>query len=219
LSEDTKDTVKLNMGLVATMTALVLGLLVASTKDAYDTERGEVTQMAAKIIYLDRVLVRYGTDSAGVREMLRQTVVKAITHMWPEESAGDGQTDPSSTWSEELPAAIQNLSPQTDVQRDAKSEASQIISDLGQMRWLMFEQEETSISMPMLVIVGCWLAVLFFSFGLFAPGNGTAIGALLIAAISVSAAIFLIMELDHPFDGLVKISSQPMRDSLKHFEK
>ena len=72
LSTETKDAVKVGMGLVATMAALVLGLLVASTKGAYDTQKGEVTQMAAKIVFLDRVLANYGSESAESRELLRR---------------------------------------------------------------------------------------------------------------------------------------------------
>ena len=219
LTGDTKDTVKLTMGLVATMTALVLGLLVASTKEAYDTERNEVTQMAAKIIYLDRVLGGYGPESAAPRELLRHTAERALIRMWPDEKSGHALPDPATSWSEALPGSIQKLAPQDDVQRAARDEAASLATDLGQMRWLLFEQAETSISMPMLVIVICWLAILFFSFGLFSPPNGIAIGALVVAALSVSGAIFLILELDHPFDGFVQISSEPMRNALAQLGK
>ena len=217
LSEETKDTVKLTMGLVATMAALVLGLLVASTKEAYDTERNEVTQMAAKIIYLDRILVGYGTESAETRKLLRHTVETAIFRMWPDETKSGSAPDPSASWNEMLPASIGKLSPQNDPQRTAKSEAAQIASDLGQLRWLLFEQSETSISMPLLVVLICWLAILFFSFGLFAPANSTAVIALLVSSLSVAGAIFLILELDHPFNGLIHISSGPLRNVLTHF--
>jgi hypothetical protein len=216
LSAETKDTVKLTMGLVATMTALVLGLLVGSTKAAYDAEKSEVTQMAARIIYLDRVLASYGPESLGTRQMLRQTVGKAILRMWPGEASSNAPSDPASGRSGGLPESMQKLSPQDDAQRAAKTQAAGIVAELGQMRWLLFEQQETSFSMPMLVIVIFWLTILFFSFGLFAPANGTAIGAIMVGALSVAGAIFLILELDHPFEGLIEISSKPMRNTLTH---
>ena len=216
LCSATKDTVKLTMGLVATMTALILGLLVSSTKSAYDAERSEITQMSSKIIYLDRVLVNFGPESAGARKVLRKTVEKALLRIWPEENASNALPDPGTTWSEGLPASIQKLSPQNDAQRADKSEGLQISSSLAQMRWLLFEQEESSISMPMLLVVISWLGILFFSFGLFAPANPTAIGALMVASISVAGAIFLILELDQPFSGFIKISSEPMRNALVH---
>ena len=216
LSDATKDTVKVAMGLVATMAALVLGLLVASTKGTYDTEKNEVIQIAAKITYLDRVLAGYGPETAGPREMLRHALEGAIKRLWPDEKSQPAQTDFSSQPGEALRDSIQKLSPQNDAQRAAKDEAAHLAADLGQMRWLLFEQLETSISLPMLLVVVCWLAILFFSFGLFCPGNATAIGALLVAALSVSGAIFLILELDHPFDGFIQISSGPMRTALSH---
>ena len=97
-----------------------------------------------------------------------------------------------------------------------KSQAVQLINELGQMRWLLYEQEESSISMPLLIVVVSWLAVMFISVGLYAPPNLTVIVALMLAAMSVAGAIFLILELDMPFDGILKISSAPMRNALEH---
>src|SRR5213595_2245499 len=183
LSTETKDAVKVGMGLVATMAALVLGLLVASTKGAYDTQKSEVTQMAAKIVFLDRVLANYGSESAESRDLLRRSVGSAISHMWPDKkSSQTAQLDPSGSSGEAFFNAVQNLSPQNDMQRSLKSQAVQIATDLGQMRWLLFEQTETSISLPMLIILIAWLAIIFMSVGLFAPPNGTVIVALMLSA-------------------------------------
>src|SRR5213596_699290 len=217
LSTDTKDAVRIGMGLVATMAALVLGLLVASTKGAYDTQKNEVSQMAAKIVFLDRVLANYGPETGGARKLLRGSVGSAINRMWPDrKSSQTAQLDPSVSSGEAFFNSIQNLSPQNDVQRSLKSQAAQVATDVGQMRWLLFEQTETSISLPMLIILICWLAIIFMSAGLFAPPNATVIVALMLAALSVSGAIFLILELDMPFDGVIQISPAPMRNALIH---
>jgi len=217
LSTETKDAVKVGMGLVATMAALVLGLLVASTKGAYDTQKNEVTQMAAKTVFLDRVLANYGSESAESRDLLRRSVGSAIDHMWPDrKSSHAAQLDPSESSGEVFFNSIQKLSPQNDVQRSLKSQAAQIAMDLGQMRWLLFEQTETSISVAMLIVLISWLAIIFMSAGLFAPPNATVIIALMLAALSVAGAIFLILELDMPFDGVIQISQRPMRNALIH---
>jgi hypothetical protein len=216
LSPDTKDAVKLGMGLVGTMAALILGLLVAAAKSAYDTEKNEVTQMAAKIIFLDRVLANYGPESADTRLLLRRMVEGAVNRMWPEERSHNAQLDPAGSGHEELHKAIQKLSPRNDVQLSLKSQAVGVASDLGQLRWLLFEQSGSSISMPLLIVVVVWLAIIFASWGLFAPSNAIAIASLLLAALSVSGAIFLILELDQPFDGVIHISSAPMRNALAH---
>ena len=217
LSAETKDAVKVGMGLVATMAALVLGLLVASTKGAYDTQKGEVTQMAAKIVFLDRVLANYGSESAESRDLLRRSVGSAINHMWRDKKLSHAaELDPSESSGEVFFNSIQKLSPQNDVQRSLKSQAAQIAMDLGQMRWLLFEQTETSISLAMLIVLICWLAIIFMSAGLFAPPNATVIIALMLAALSVAGAIFLILELDMPFDGVIQISKKPMYNALIH---
>ena len=217
LNPDTKDAVKVGMGLVATMAALVLGLLVASTKGAYDTQKSEVTQMAAKIVFIDRVLANYGSETAETRELLRRSVGSAINRMWPDRKISQpAQLDPSAISGEAFFNSIQQLSPQNDAQRSLKSQAVQVTTDVGQMRWLLFEQTESSISPPMLIVLIAWLAIIFVSVGLFAPPNATVIIALMLSALSVAGAIFLILELDMPFDGVIQISSAPMRNALNH---
>ena len=214
LSADTKDTVKLAMGLVATMAALVLGLLVASAKGSYDLQKSEVVQMAGKVAFLDRVLAHYGPEAADARAVLRRALEVAIAHIWPEKKLQKVQLAPTAAGGEALFDVLQKLAPQNDAQRALKAQALALASDLGQMRWLLFEQAGSSISTPLLVIVVFWLAILFFSFGLFGPSNTTAVAALMVAALSVSGAIFLVLELDQPFNGLIRISSQPMVAAL-----
>src|SRR5438874_105148 len=175
LSTETKDAVKVGMGLVATMAALVLGLVVASTKGAYDAEKGEVTQMAAKIVFLDRVLANYGSETAETRDLLRRSVGSAINRMWPDRKIAQvAQLDPSATSGEAFFNSIQQLSPQNDAQRSLKSQAVQVTTDVGQMRWLLFEQTESSISVAMLIVLIAWLAIIFTSVALFALTIGCA---------------------------------------------
>jgi len=121
------------MGLVATMAALVLGLLVASTKGTYDTQKGEVTQMAAKIVFLDRALATYGSEAAETRDLLSHSVASVVNRMWPgAESSQTTQLDPSASSAEALFHSIQKLSPQNDAQRSLKSQALQVAVDIGQ---------------------------------------------------------------------------------------
>jgi len=217
LTADTRDAVRIGMGLVATMAALVLGLLVASTKGTYDTQKSEVMQMAAKIVFLDRMLANYGSETAETRDLLSRSVGSAINRMWPDKkSSQPAELDPSVSSGEAFFNSIQKLSPQNDVQRSLKSQAVQVATDLGQMRWLLFEQTETSISLAMLIVLISWLAIIFMTVGLFAPPNATVIVALMLAALSLAGAIFLILELDMPFDGVIQISPAPMRNALIH---
>jgi hypothetical protein len=214
LSPETKEAVRIGMGSVATMAALVLGLLVASAKTAYDKEKAEVVQMAGKIAFLDQVLENYGPASAEAREVLRRATQAAILRIWPEAQVGLQAPAPSNAWGQALPIAIQRLSPSDDIQRYFKSQAATLANELGQMRWLLFEQTESSISVPLLVMMVFWLAMTFLSVGLFAPPNATVIAAQFLAALAVAGAVFLVLELDDPFSGLVKISSHSMLSAL-----
>jgi hypothetical protein len=140
-----------------------------------------------------------------------------VDRVWPgAKSSQTTQLDPSASSAEALFYSIQKLSPQNDVQRFLKSQALQVAVDLGQTRWLLFEQTATSISLPMLLILVFWMAIVFVSVGLFAPPNATAIVTLMLAALSVSGAIFLILELDNPFNGVIQISPGTMRNALTH---
>ena len=218
LSPEAKDTVKLSMGLVATMTALVLGLLVASAKGSYDTQRSEVIQMAAKIAFIDRVLAVYGPETADAREQLRHTVTAVVAELWPASADSAAQHASHLAAGKALYGALQQLSPQNDSQRALKAQAVQNATDLGQMRWLLHAQSTSAIARPLLVIVVSWLAFIFLSFGLFAPGNSTVITALMVAALSVAGSIFLILELDRPFSGLIQIPDDPLRQALPQAE-
>ena len=202
------------MGLIGTMSALVLGLLVASAKGSYDTQRSELIQMSSKIVLLDRVLAHYAPETKETRDLLRGFVISTLDRMWPHEKSGRAQLAPGKAQGETLYDKLLALAPQNDAQRSLQANALSTAMDVGQTRWLMFQQADSSISMPLLVVVVFWLAIIFTSFGLFAHPNGLAVSVLLISAASVSAAIFLILELDQPFDGLIRISSGPLRSAL-----
>jgi len=212
LNTETKDLVKLGVGLIGTMAALLLGLLVASAKSSYDARSSELTQMAANTILLDRALAHYGPETAEVREVLKGAVNRMIAVVWGTDGKGRGIG--AQTSGEILYDKIQELSPHTDAQKTLQSQAESMAISLGQTRWLLFEQAGSSISKPFLVVVVFWLSMLFVSFGLFAPVNATAITTLLVSAISVSGAMFLILELDAPFSGVIQISSAPLRNAL-----
>jgi hypothetical protein len=216
LSADTKETVRLGMGMVATMAALVLGLLVASAKNFYDTQNSGLTQLSANVILLDRVLAHYGPETKEARDSLRGAVARSLDVIWHREQKQPSQTEPTTAGGEIIYDKIQALSPQDDVQRALKAQASNIAIDLAKLRWLMFEQGSTSVSLPLLVALIFWLTIVFTSFGLFAPRNLTVIATLFLCALAVSGAIFLILAMYMPFQGLMQLSSAPLRNTLAH---
>jgi hypothetical protein len=214
LSSDAKDVVRLATGLVVTMSALVLGMLVSSAKASYDFQKAEVATMAAKIVLLDRVLATYGPETAETRVQLRKFVEASLQRVWPSERSRHAELEPRANV-DRLFDNLQALTPKNDQQIAARTEALAMSLELRESRWVLFLQaENNSVSIPLLIVVVAWLAAIFISFGLFAPPNGTVIVTLIVCAIAVSAAIFIIQEMYSPFSGFLKISSAPIRDAL-----
>lgn len=219
LNTETQSTVHLAMGFVATMAALILGLLVAGANDSYEKESTGVTQMAAKIVYLDRLLANFGPAAQPLRESYRRSVEQITRRMWPAENDEGSELDPSGLQTEKFFAELQSLKTENDLQVALKDQATAAALALGEMRWLEYEQAETSASQPMLFALVFWVAVLFASFAMYAPRNGTVVAALMLAALSVAGAIFLILELQSPFGGYLQIPNTQFLDAIAHLGK
>jgi len=212
LSTESREVVKMGMGLVGTMAALVLGLLVASAKSSYDTQNTEMTDLSAKVVLLDRVLAHYGPETKESRDLLRSFVVRLMDQTWSKDASI--QPEAPTLRGEVLYEKVQALSPKNDEQSSLKATALSMVMALGQTRWLMYEQRVTSVSTPLLVILILWLTFIFVSYGVFAPANATVIASLFVSALSVSGAVFLILEMYAPYAGLIQISSATVRAAL-----
>jgi len=214
LSSDAKDVVKLAMGLIATMAALVLGMLVSTAKASYDTRKGEVAVMSSRIVALDQTLANYGPETKEVRGKFHELVEDGLDRIWPGEASRPIELRPKDS-GEGFYSQLQSLPPKNDIQGAAKTEALSMASNLRQTRWLMFiEAEQASMSIPLLLVLVAWMSAIFVGFGLFSPPNSTVIMTLVICALAVSAAVFIIMEMYSPFSGVLKISSAPIREAL-----
>jgi hypothetical protein len=216
LSTDDKDVVRLGTGLIGTIAALVLGLLIASAKGSYDTQSTQITRMTSNIVLLDNLLGEYGPETTELRNLLRRGTVVLADRMWSENSSDVAKTRPFalSGASDAFFAGLQQLSPKNDSQRSLQARAIQITTDIAQARLLLFAQTNNSIPMPFLVVLIFWLTIIFGSFGLFAKPSATVFGSLFVFALSAAGAIYLVLELGQPFAGLMQISSAPLRHAL-----
>jgi hypothetical protein len=219
LSTESKSTVNLAIGLVATMAALVLGLVVSSAASSYFAQRDELNQMSAKIVVLDRILDHYGPAAQSARKTIRQVVDDMLDRIWPQEHAPGSELAPKVNDSAAVYEKIQQLSPQDEEQRSLKREALSSAMDIGRIRWLVFAQQSSPVPTFFLFVVVLWISVVYTSFGLYAPRNATVIVALFLGALSVAAGILLIMELYTPFTGWIHISSAPLRNALAQLGK
>jgi hypothetical protein len=216
LHDDSRDVIKLATGLVGTMSALVLGLLVASAKGFYDAQTTEMTQVSANIIFLDRALARYGPETKEAREALRNATQNILDQTWSKNPYGASRLEPASIGGSVLYDKIEALTPNDDSQRSIKSQALNLAANIGQMRMLMYEQGTLSVSKPLLITMVFWLTVTFVIWGLLAPPNGTVIAAMLASALSASGAILLILEMYSPYEGFIRVSDAPLRAAIAH---
>lgn len=214
LTSESKDLVLLVTGLIGTMAALVLGLLIGTSKSSYDKQDDAVTELSANVILLDRMLLHYGPAAAEARTHLRRTVTGAMARIWPEDAAAAARLGPLAAEGESLYDAIFQLAPENDRQRKLQEDAEGICTELARQRLLLFQQTRRSASPTLLVIMVFWLSAIFVSFGLFAPRTVTVLLTLFVCALSVAGAIFLMLEWDQPFNGLLRISDAPVRAAL-----
>jgi hypothetical protein len=216
LADDAKDVVRLGTGLIGTIAALVLGLLIASAKSSYDTQAGQVQHITADVVLLDQLLAQCGSEARPIRELIRQAIGPLIGRLWRENGAASTRDAPFAATgvAEDAFAKIGELTTQTDAQRSLKARAIQVSTDLVQTRLALFVQAGSSIPMPFLAVLVFWLAVIFASFSLFARLNPTLIAGLGVFALSASCALFLILEMSQPFAGVMQIPSAPLRNAL-----
>ena len=214
LSKESQDIVRLGAGLIATIAALVLGLLIAAAKGSFDTQSGQIRQVTADIILLDALLEQYGPEALPIRGEMRSVIGPFADRLWHEKAATATAPFAMNAKAEGVYIAIQALSPRNDLQRSLQARAAQISTDLAQTRLLLFVESDSAIPAPFIAILAFWLVIIFASFSLFAALNVTVFSFLGLFALSASGAIFLILELSQPFTGLLMIPSTPLRNAL-----
>lgn len=216
---DSKDTVKVTMGLVGSMTALVLGLVTASAKSSYDDVSNAVRKTSVDLVTLDRVLARYGPETGELRSTLKAIVQSRADEIWPREhQASDGAGASARSprvFSESMAERIAALQPATATQRSMQARASELTESLLQERWLTVSHTSAPVPTVFLVIIVFWLTATFGSFGLYAPRNGTVLAVLGLGCVSVAASLFLVLQLSTPFEGRLKVSDEPMRRAIE----
>jgi len=204
LSPESENAVKLGVGLIATMAALVLGLLIASAKTTYDLETNEINQITADSLLIDQLLAQYGPETKPLRQQLRNSLQAMTEMLWSERRSTSGIFTPSSAGVETY-RLVNSLSPQDEVQRALSSQISDTTKHLSQLRLLLFSQSDSSIPIPFILILMFWLTLIFGSFSLFGPANPTVLAFLVLCAASAAGAIFFILQLSDPFTGILQI--------------
>jgi hypothetical protein len=226
-SRDSVELVQVTINLLVTFTAIVLGLLTTSVKAGFDWAYNARGTYAAELAQMDERLRQYGPATAPIREQLRAYVAAVIASTWPDEKPPAGVKYPDVS---HLPLTgeshvlgdiindvgreINLLEPKDPLHQRLQSECEQRYSDLVKARWAVIEGERQSISSPFYWVLVLWLVILFASLGLTAPANPVTILVVTLSAISITVAVFVIIDLDLPYGGLFSIPSTSMRNAL-----
>jgi hypothetical protein len=216
LDESSKDVVKLVMGLVATISGLVLGLLISSAHRNYETQAQEVQQIGINIYQVDRTLEQFGPEASEARAALRRLIQTELDRASQVGALATALESPLEAQRSAIEVfnRVAALNARDNAQRFAQQRAMQLLNSLGETRLVLMEQARAAISWPFLVIVVFWLTVLFVGFGLFARPNPTIVVALFLGAMCVAGAIFLILEMNRPYTGIMQVSLEPIRNAL-----
>jgi hypothetical protein len=220
MSEQARNIVTIAIGLIATLSALVLGLLVASAKTSFDARNDEIKQSAARLVVLDRTLRQYGPETKDVRALLLELTQRRIDHTWsnqPRDHVRIVREDASS--GELIRSRLWQLTPSTEAQRWLHARALTLTAEIEQGRWLLIEGDQSSIPRPLLAILASWIAVIFAGLGLFSPRNPTVYGVLFICAVSVSTAVLMILEMDQPFEGILTVPATPLVSAVHEMQR
>ena len=215
LSHDTREVIRLGAGLLATLAAVVISLMIASAKSSYDTQDAHFRQLRAYLVEADQLLAQYGPEATEVRKLMRQSVPAAMERMWHEkETTSQSTAFTANSLAEQLYNAIEALAPAGDAQRSLKSRIVLASADIAHTRLLIFADGDKPVPAPFLLILIVWLTVIFTTFGLFVEPGAVAWTALLVFALSVSSALFLVADLSQPFAGLMQIPKEQLRNTL-----
>ena len=218
LDKDSKEAIKLTTAVVGTLAALALSLLVASAKTTYESANVELRTSAARIILLDRLMRQYGAETDGARSLLRSFVDERLHSVWRDDASMTG-ANLENTTIEPIQEALRTLSATTNAQRILQTQALQISGQVAEAHWVVTESAGGGVPSAFVAVVAFWLCLLFATFGLLAPFNWTICAIFFACSMSVSAAIFLIVDMDHPYMGIIHVSDQSLRSALDHLKE
>jgi hypothetical protein len=194
------------IGLVVTLTALVLGFFVNSAKGYYDGLSGNLRELGADIGALDRALERYGPAAAPLREQLRECGGTAVRILWPGADTRLPSSDgPPRQCIEDLQDGIHAIPATNEREQRLRDQALQLASTIERQSLLLGEMTTSHMQTPLLLILVIWLATIYLGFGLVWPRTGTALVSLALSAGVCAGAILMILELYAPLSGLVSI--------------
>lgn len=212
LSKESQDTIIIAIGMVAAMTSLVLGLLTAEMKSSFDVADQEIKAQAARLEEMNMTTREVDNPSvAAIRQSLAELARLALAETFE----GAGRSGRARQIYAGIYQTIMNMPAPTVLDQQVRSDLHDQLLDLTQHHLAVIQETKGTIPLPFLYMMVAWTAMIFMSWAIFAPRNATVISIFVICAASVSGALFLILEMDSPFDGIIAISSEPLRTAIE----
>lgn len=216
LSDQSKDALKSSRGVVVGVTALTLGLLISAAKTSFDLKNDSLRLQSAKTVTLIRMLNDYGPETYGVKLVIRKSIEEQIDRMEKVYNQGVNIDDVlKSTKINSLRQVLSTLSPKNKSQEFIKSSALNLANEIEELRWRIYEELSSHLQLPIFYILVFWLMCIFFSLGIVAPANYSIITGLALSSLSMTGAIYLMLELDRPYSGWITVSNEPLKVALK----
>jgi Protein of unknown function (DUF4239) len=215
LGPATKEVIRPGASYLATLSAVLISLMIASAKSSYDSQDAHFRTLAAYLVETDQLLAQYGPETTEIRILMRQAVPAAVDRIWREKrSAVQDSAFTAASLAEQVNSAVATLRPANDAQRALKKRIEEASAEIARTRVLMFADSEAAILTPFLLILIFWLAVVFASYSLFVQPSRVVLAAFLVFALSISSALFLVADLSQPFVGLMQIPKEQLRHTL-----
>ena len=216
LTEETKSMVSVSMAVIATISALVLGLLLSNANSSFNAVQGQVNFISAEILRLDQLLRRYGSETKPAREKLRQYAERKRDALFPKNPADFHLGDqPTYELLQEVEDLVLAIKPSNARDQWWLAQATTLASKIGDARFLLAQQAGQGTPIPVVLLLVLWLTLLFASFTLFAPSNIISTATLTLCALAIAGAVGMILDLERGFGGLVHVSPQPMNHAVE----
>ena len=210
--EATKGSVKAVLAMLSVLVTVVLGFITADAKRSFDNAGKIVAETAVRLVLIDRMLAELGEDADPIRREMRQAAQEWVARL----NSLDGDVNPSVhvvqrvEQLEELFGKIKSLSPKSDAQAKDRERAADLAAGILHDRWVLATGRLASTPTVFLLVVLAWLALEFFLFGVFAPRNACVTAAVVLASLTTASAIFLLLDLEGPLTGPMRISIEPL---------
>ena len=214
-SDASHNVVSVSMAVVGTLTALVLGLLLSIANTSFGTKQQQLISVSADLLRIDQLLRGYGPEADRARVALRQYAASKLADTFPTNGGSpDTENDATAHLLVETGRMVLELTPANAHQRWIQGQVVGVAGNISQTRWQFAEESRVAAPTALLVLLVFWLVLLFGSYGLFAPRHATTIVVLFLAAVAAAGAILLIIDLEYPSSGLIRLSADPLQHAV-----